>query len=100
MAGPHQHHIELPLTGIGHHAIQTMSAGSSTADAVIEVAFNDCRYPPGKLAWRDDLVVRKQQEINSPIYRPLHRSNCREFAEKWAMKLLVNFEPSTQALTA
>jgi integrase len=55
------------------------------------------KYPTKKLAWRDDFVVRKQQEINSPTYRPLHRSNFREFADKWATQVLVNLEPSTQA---
>jgi integrase len=55
------------------------------------------KYGTKREALRDPFVVSKQQEINSPTYRPLHRSNFREFADRWVKNVLINLEPSTQA---
>jgi hypothetical protein len=62
-----------------------------------EVFADRKKYATKKLAWRDSFVVRKQQEINSPTYRAMHRSNFQEFAERWGKEVLVNLEPSTQS---
>lgn len=62
------------------------------------VAFADKKkYGTKREALRDPFVVSKQQEINSPTYRALHRSNFREFVDRWAKHVLINLEPSTQA---
>src|SRR5215469_11794725 len=55
------------------------------------------KYGTKREALRDPFVRGKQDEVNSPTYRALHRSKFSDFAERWAKDVLINLEPSTQA---